>query len=551
MTLMTVFFGHKTRLFSLLLPVAVSGIASLFTENAIMSAYGVTIFVITVLLLCVGRARKNKNKILTEETADLSQEERTEVVIFIIGPYAEKWFARQSPSAVNLSDHHITWLLATSVPELEHRLERALASASHPLVSLFFPFLPDGHANEASMLIQLSAWRNALLSLKQHPLPGCTLAIYARLSHERLAHDPDHAIWTGNLNLDHEKEVNLPSAFNAILDELETADNGICCYAAQRSAMTYMLFLWMSQGAVSRCLQSLFTSPGPLRLNRVLVADHSYGFSRHGAWSEWLAANYGVLPGLATSLCKPPLPAFSLPQPEKKRMTLSLPLRPARWLPIAGAITLLLACLLMLAAREHGTLLKSITPDQQYIAGLNSVSVTQEIDAILRLHKDKQILLSCRQNSLLDKLFLSPCKKRLISINEFLADYYDRFFSRVILYFPAGRAILHTETQKTLSSLIPVFNQSQTMRFIITGHSDNTGMPDFNKALSLQRALAVRDWISKKTTIPASRFIIQGAADSRPAASNLTEEGRRLNRRVEIKPLPEPSDRALRRNPYE
>ena len=92
-----------------------------------------------------------------------------------------------------------------------------------------------------------------------------------------------------------------------------------------------------------------------------------------------------------------------------------------------------------------------------------------------------------------------------------------------------------------LAVLLPVFSQNPEMRFVITGHSDNTGMPDMNKALSLQRALAVRDWIMENSALPVTRFMVEGAADTRPVASNLTEEGRRLNRRVEIRPLPEPS----------
>jgi OOP family OmpA-OmpF porin len=68
---------------------------------------------------------------------------------------------------------------------------------------------------------------------------------------------------------------------------------------------------------------------------------------------------------------------------------------------------------------------------------------------------------------------------------------------------------------------------------VITGYTDNVGGPDFNSALSLQRAEAVRDALISLGADP-SKFQIKGAGEAMPIADNSTDEGRARNRRVEV-----------------
>lgn len=67
----------------------------------------------------------------------------------------------------------------------------------------------------------------------------------------------------------------------------------------------------------------------------------------------------------------------------------------------------------------------------------------------------------------------------------------------------------------------------------IVGHTDNVGTDQYNQALSERRALAVNDYLRGKGVIP-QRLASMGRGESEPRASNAGEEGRRLNRRVEI-----------------
>ncbi len=71
----------------------------------------------------------------------------------------------------------------------------------------------------------------------------------------------------------------------------------------------------------------------------------------------------------------------------------------------------------------------------------------------------------------------------------------------------------------------------------VIGHTDNTGSAAYNQALSERRAAAVAD-VLMQGGVPFERIVAIGRGEDQPVASNLTEEGRAKNRRVEIVILP-------------
>lgn len=66
------------------------------------------------------------------------------------------------------------------------------------------------------------------------------------------------------------------------------------------------------------------------------------------------------------------------------------------------------------------------------------------------------------------------------------------------------------------------------------GHTDSVGSDDYNRTLSQERAQSVRAYLSQKG-IEAPRLTAVGYGESQPVADNETDEGRELNRRVELK----------------
>jgi outer membrane protein OmpA-like peptidoglycan-associated protein len=68
----------------------------------------------------------------------------------------------------------------------------------------------------------------------------------------------------------------------------------------------------------------------------------------------------------------------------------------------------------------------------------------------------------------------------------------------------------------------------------LEGHTDSIGTDEYNKGLSERRAEAVKDYLVKEGATRASKISTVGYGESRPVASNDTEEGRAQNRRVEV-----------------
>ena len=71
----------------------------------------------------------------------------------------------------------------------------------------------------------------------------------------------------------------------------------------------------------------------------------------------------------------------------------------------------------------------------------------------------------------------------------------------------------------------------------VAGHTDNVGSDAYNQELSVRRANSVAAYLSSHGVMQ-QRLITVGAGESRPVASNDTEQGRAQNRRVEITLVP-------------
>ncbi|MCF8131422.1 MAG: OmpA family protein, partial [Deltaproteobacteria bacterium] len=87
-----------------------------------------------------------------------------------------------------------------------------------------------------------------------------------------------------------------------------------------------------------------------------------------------------------------------------------------------------------------------------------------------------------------------------------------------------------------LDEIVMVLKQNPDMVVEIQGHTDNVGSEAYNRKLSENRAKAVKNYLIRKG-INDQRLIAVGFGKSRPKTTNRTEEGRALNRRVELLPI--------------
>jgi len=89
--------------------------------------------------------------------------------------------------------------------------------------------------------------------------------------------------------------------------------------------------------------------------------------------------------------------------------------------------------------------------------------------------------------------------------------------------------------------VVAILNDNPSLRIVIEGHTDNVGTKAYNRKLSLERAKAVQGYLVRKG-IQKDRLSTAGYGCSTPKASNETAEGRALNRRVKLEPLPRPAN---------
>lgn len=101
------------------------------------------------------------------------------------------------------------------------------------------------------------------------------------------------------------------------------------------------------------------------------------------------------------------------------------------------------------------------------------------------------------------------------------------------ILFDVNKATLKDESKRELERLAAILNKYEDTNILLEGHTDSTGPEDYNMDLSIRRAQAVANYLASLGVNP-TRFTVMGYGETQPIASNDTEEGRRLNRRVEI-----------------
>lgn len=97
--------------------------------------------------------------------------------------------------------------------------------------------------------------------------------------------------------------------------------------------------------------------------------------------------------------------------------------------------------------------------------------------------------------------------------------------------FDVGRADIKPQMRPVLDEIGR--NLDPKVRVTIVGHTDSSGSDAINDPLSVDRAEAVRDYLTMRG-IAASRMAVEGRGSREPVSANTTEAGRAMNRRVEI-----------------
>jgi len=109
----------------------------------------------------------------------------------------------------------------------------------------------------------------------------------------------------------------------------------------------------------------------------------------------------------------------------------------------------------------------------------------------------------------------------------------DGFVAVYGIHFDTDKADLKVSASKTLEEVVKLLKTHQDLAVEIQGHTDSTGGDEHNLELSRRRAATVKAYLLL-FGIAGDRLTTAGFGESKPVGDNDTDEGRALNRRVEL-----------------
>ena len=180
----------------------------------------------------------------------------------------------------------------------------------------------------------------------------------------------------------------------------------------------------------------------------------------------------------------------------------------------------------------------------------DSVRLDQIIEYVV-LHKDFRIYsdsnLIAKNDAALQAILDAELKKEDKTIDTLFTDNINekielkpmetgREFKLNNILYDFDKATLRPESVVELDRLVIILNEQATIKVEISSHTDFKGSDAYNQKLSQARAKSVTDYLTQKG-ISKNRLVAKGYGESKPVATNDTEEGMQLNRRTEFKVL--------------
>jgi len=126
-------------------------------------------------------------------------------------------------------------------------------------------------------------------------------------------------------------------------------------------------------------------------------------------------------------------------------------------------------------------------------------------------------------------------KAEIVSTKEIKLDSIDYKVGNTItldnIEFEFDKAVLLPRSKMELSKLVDIMTDYPHLGIMIGGHTDNIGSDEYNLKLSKERAKSVVEYLVDRNVEP-ERLKYEGYGSSKPIASNSTDTGRAINRRV-------------------
>ena len=107
----------------------------------------------------------------------------------------------------------------------------------------------------------------------------------------------------------------------------------------------------------------------------------------------------------------------------------------------------------------------------------------------------------------------------------------------VTVTFGFDKDVLTKDDKEQLDGFGQKLGEAKSYILEVTGGTDSIGSAEYNYDLSQRRASAVVQYLATKYNVPARRFYLIGIGKDKEVAPNNTAEGRKQNRRVEVRIL--------------
>jgi type IX secretion system PorP/SprF family membrane protein len=133
-----------------------------------------------------------------------------------------------------------------------------------------------------------------------------------------------------------------------------------------------------------------------------------------------------------------------------------------------------------------------------------------------------------------DTVFIEAAVEEIVEVKQVQAEKKDFIPIEKDVLFEFDKAVVQKGSFGALESIVNILNNKIELKISLQGHTDAQGPENYNVMLSKNRVSAVRDFLLSNG-INANRIVIEALGEKVPIADNSSKEGRKLNRRVEVR----------------
>ncbi len=123
-----------------------------------------------------------------------------------------------------------------------------------------------------------------------------------------------------------------------------------------------------------------------------------------------------------------------------------------------------------------------------------------------------------------------------ITADDILDEINNKGYATLHINFDTGKSRIKAESYDVVNEIVKMMKANTDLKISIEGHTDNTGEGISNMKLSKNRAKSVLLALTDED-IDESRLVSEGFGQTKPVGDNTTEEGRSMNRRVELRKM--------------